>query len=182
MKRTCDNCDNAVNGASERSNPRADAKLCDACAHLAESKRTPAPVTIRPMERSDLELVLAWRNNPRIYEHFADQDGSIRWSDHVNWFETRSERREDYLIEYGERRVGVLSVDADNYVSIYVGEPPLWEHGIGTDAIEWLIRRRAPERELRAEVHENNKPSRRLFERCGFTVTGSNQDWIQYEY
>jgi hypothetical protein len=50
-------------------------------------------VSLKPVTLDDLELLLAWRSNPRIYEHFRGQDGSLKWEAHVAWFANRDADR-----------------------------------------------------------------------------------------
>jgi RimJ/RimL family protein N-acetyltransferase len=134
------------------------------------------------MSRSDLELVLAWRNNPVVYEHFVDQDGPIRWEDHVRWFENRDPDRLDYVARYDGRRIGVVGVDESDFVSVYVGEPALWGEGLGTRLLNWLTARHGAERDLSAKIHADNERSRHLFKRCGFERFGRDHDWLVYTH
>jgi RimJ/RimL family protein N-acetyltransferase len=136
-------------------------------------------VNIRPLSVDDLELVLAWRSNPQIYKYFNQQDSALSWEAHMQWFATRSDKRLDFIIEYCGRRVGCVSVSADNRVSIYIGEVSLWGNGVAKSALKSLIDQ--IDRKLVAEVHENNIASQQLFEDCGFTKV-SDGEWFQYEY
>jgi len=160
----------------------ASSPVCPACHELADPPTDAAGVTVKPMRRTDLELVLAWRNNPVIYEHFVEQDGPIRWADHVDWFEGRSPDRRDYVASYDGRRIGVVGVDASDFVSIYIGEPTLWGEGLATRLLDWLTTRFHATRDLRAEIHAENERSQRLFERCGFERTDHEGDWHVYAY
>jgi RimJ/RimL family protein N-acetyltransferase len=152
---------------------------CGACTALAD--RDPA-VSITPLERADLELVLAWRSNPDVYRHFRHQDAPLTWDEHVEWFESRDERRQDFVIRYEERRVGVVSLDADDAVSVYLGDIAARGRGVATNAVKWLCDRFADREPLHAVVHTDNKASVRLFERCGFEHEGESDDWAQYVY
>lgn len=136
-------------------------------------------VDIRPLRIDDLELVLAWRSNPQIYENFKQQESELSWEEHLQWFATRADERLDFIIEYRGRRVGCVSVSADNLVSIYIGEISLWGNGVAKSALKTLLGRL--DRSLVAEVHQDNIASQRLFEDCGFNKI-SGGEWFQYEY
>lgn len=135
--------------------------------------------TLRPVEERDLELLLAWRSHPDVYEHFREQDGPLRWEEHVEWFRTRSPERHDYVIEYEGRRVGSVAVTEDDEVSVYVGEVTLWGEGVARDALE-LLWERVDSDVLYAEIHEDNEGSQRLFETCSYERIGSEGAWIKY--
>ena len=169
----CDNCqlpiiDENING-----------DLCNACLHLIKKE---TPVEIKPLERNDLELVLAWRSNPEIYRHFRKQDGPIEWDDHVNWFESRPDDRNDFVIQYKGRRVGVINVNQDNQVGLYVGEVTAQKNGIATIALNWLCNRFSEKAPLYAEIHMDNEPSKHLFEKVGFRQRKEDGGWIKYIY
>ena len=173
---TCDDCRLAIERSVSTGKNRV---LCNPCSSLHDLDFS---IRMRPVERGDLELLLAWRSNPEIYRHFRVQDEPLDWEEHVGWYESRSDNRYDFLIRYGKRRVGVVSIDADDEVGIYIGDFSAHGHGIATAALEWICDRFADRTPLTAEIHENNEPSKNLFKRCGFEKSAEEDDWIQYIY
>lgn len=137
-------------------------------------------VEFRQIRVDDLELLIAWRSNPLIYKHLRDQDEALDWRTHIEWFDSRSDERIDYIIEYRGRRVGSVSVTEDRFVGVYVGEISLWGQGIGEYAVNWICERHGQTETLFAEVHKDNISSRRLFEKCGFSQDQRDCDWIIY--
>ncbi len=138
-------------------------------------------VQLRRAGIEDLELMMAWRSNPRIYKHFRQQEEPLEWSGHIQWFSTRSQERRDFIIESQGRRVGVVAIATDGDVSIYIGEETLWGQGIATEALT-LACERMDDRALTAQIHVDNESSQRLFEKCGFEHTDDNENWKLYEY
>ena len=173
---TCDDCRLPIERSLSTGKKRV---LCDPCSSLHDLDFS---IRMRPVERGDLELLLAWRSNPKIYRHFRVQDEPLSWGEHVEWYESRSDNRYDFLIWYEKRRVGVVSIDADDEVGIYLGDFSAHGHGIATAALEWICDRFADRTPLTAEIHENNEPSKHLFKRCGFEKSGADGDWVQYIY
>ncbi|MEY7849454.1 GNAT family N-acetyltransferase [Natrarchaeobius sp. A-rgal3] len=175
---TCDDCDRPI-----QADTVVDAKTvmsrCKSCRSLAHHHRS---LRITPLTRTDLELVLAWRSNPKIYRHFRHQMEPLDWDEHVEWFESRSQRRHDFIVRFDERRVGVVSLSADEEVSVYLGDFSAHGYGVATATLEWLCDRFVKRTPFIAEIHEENNPSIRLFERCGFERTHRNGDWLYYEY
>jgi len=134
------------------------------------------------MQGRDLELVLAWRSNPHIYRHFYHQEGPINWDDHITWYESRHPDRHDFIIKYESRRVGVVSITKEDKISIYLGDISARGHGVAMDAIKWICGRFEHRTPMVANIHEENGPSKRLFERCGFSERNRNEKWIEYVY
>jgi RimJ/RimL family protein N-acetyltransferase len=183
MITTCSCCEGEFADSEIRTyNHDTISQLCPACYELVDSQSSSRSLEIQPMREKDLELVLAWRNNPRIYNNFAEQDEPIRWDNHVAWYEQRPADREDYIIRCNNRRVGVVSLDKNDFVSIYIGEQPLWGQGIASRALKWLIQRYSPSRPLYAEVHTENDRSEHLFKQCGFIQSDCKNEWAIYQY
>lgn len=152
---------------------------CDPCATLSESNLS---IRITPLKYEDLELVLAWRSNPEIYQHFRQQESHLNWKEHVSWFESRSSERYDFLIHYKDRRVGVVSIDSDDEVGIYLGDFSAQGRGIATTALRWLCNRFSDRAPLFAEIHTENNESKQLFRRCEFQEMEREKEWLQYVY
>jgi RimJ/RimL family protein N-acetyltransferase len=140
------------------------------------------PTMIFPLDRDDLELVLAWRSNPEIYRYFRQQDEPLEWEEHVKWFESRSTERYDFVIHYDGRRVGGISLDASNRVSIYLGDFSARNQGVATSTLHWLCHQFEDRTPLIAEIHKSNASSKQLFTRCGFQQQGCEGPWLQYIY
>lgn len=141
-----------------------------------ESSDISEALSYRPVEPADLELLLGWRSNPLVYEHFRSQDEPLDWGSHLSWFGSRSEERRDYLIQYQGRGVGSVFLTPDSFVGVYIGEVDLWGEGIGEAAVSWVCDKHEREAFF-AEIHEDNEASRRLFEECGFTHQDSDDEW-----
>lgn len=138
-----------------------------------------AKLSYRPLSLNDVELVLAWRSNPMVYQHFRYQDGPLTWEDHLAWYESRQSERYDYIIEYEDRRVGSVFLTPDSFIGVYIGEVNLWGEGIGEAAVKWICTEHDRE-SVFAEIHGENEASRRLFENCGFSVHEQEGDWLIY--
>lgn len=171
---TCANCQLPTETENIKSN-----RLCRPCRDLDKKKDS---IYVTPIERDDLELILAWRSNPKIFEHFRSQDEPLDWIDHVSWFESRVANRYDFMIHYNDRRVGVINIDQNDMVGIYLGDFSAHGQGIATESLCWLCNRFEERVPLFAEIHEDNTASKNLFRRCGFQKTNKNKEWIEYVY
>lgn len=173
---TCEDC--GLPGAERRAGD-ADGPRCDPCAELVHGE---PPARVSPLREGDLELLLAWRSNPEIYRHFRRQDGPLDWEEHVDWFDSRGADRHDFVVRFHGRRVGVVSLDEERHVGVYLGDVSARGRGVATAALEWLCERFEDRAPLYAEVHEENDASRRLFERCGFERHDRDGEWLRYVY
>ena len=136
-------------------------------------------VSLRPATRQDIDRMYQWRNDPDIYRWFREQDGELNWHDHVDWFQSRPDDREDLIIEYLGGPVGVVSIASDGDVGIYIGEQRLWGKGLASEALEKALNGRVGE--FTAEIHVENEASQNLFESEGFEKTGQDGGWIKYK-
>jgi RimJ/RimL family protein N-acetyltransferase len=135
---------------------------------------------IRRASFDDLELILSWQSNPRVYRDIPYQDDALKWEDYIKWFCTRSPKCRDFLIEYHERRVGVVSITVDGRVGVYMGEVTLWDEGVASKALS-LACTQVNDRSLYSKIHKSNSETRRTFRKCGFKCTDNEEEFKIYE-
>ena len=75
--------------------------------------------------------------------------------------------------------MGVVSLSAESYVGVCIGEVDLWGEGIGSAAVEWLCDTHDRDAFF-AEIHSDNEASQCLFQSCGFTRHEEDEEWITY--
>lgn len=161
------------------------------------SKRYPKNQFL-PLTENHLELVLAWRNMPRIRANMHN-DAKITWEEHKDWFAALKEdkSREFWVLHQEERPIGILNFNAIGTAKpewgCYLGETNVWpgsglllevaalDHAVTFNAAELLI----------AEVLSFNKSAigmHRLFEcplinkKPGGLRDGEPFDKLYYEY
>lgn len=142
-------------------------------------------VKLREAVKSDAVLVLAWRNNPLIWQGSYTQSKENRpltWQEHWAWWQDKKNRKIFIInvINGGntKRDVGYLSInklDQDTpEFGISIGEVSLWGQGVAKEAlrlgINWLKERGY--RKMSASILKNNKRSLRLFASLGFKNAG----------
>lgn len=142
-------------------------------------------IEYRPATGGDLELLLAWRSHPDLYENFYIQDEPIEWETHKNWWVSREDRR-DWIIclNEGDRwrdagSVNISNLDTDRpEIGVYVGEITAWGNGIASAAVnfavEWLRDRDYDG--ARARILDDNEGSQRVFKNCGFRHIGDARE------
>ncbi|NUC70869.1 GNAT family N-acetyltransferase [Haloterrigena sp. SYSU A558-1] len=142
-------------------------------------------IEFRPATEDDLELMMAWRSHPDLYENFYIQDKELDWETHIEWWEGRTNRR-DWIIVLQEndrwRDVGNVSLsDLDTdcpEVGIYIGEVSSWGKGVATKAVEFALSwlRTQDYSETHARILKHNDASQRVFEKIGFEHAGLARD------
>jgi len=122
---------------------------------------------------SDLELLLAWRSNPLIYENFLLQDSPLIWETHYDFWVSKT-HRVDYMIFYQNRRVGHVAISKTNTefpeIGIMIGEIGLWGRGLGAEILSMTLKLDFLKNYigLIAKIKKSNLRSVKLFEKNGF--------------
>jgi RimJ/RimL family protein N-acetyltransferase len=169
----CENCSLHLRHQGDEQN------ICNPCKELARGE---LQVHVSPISREDLELILAWRSHPEIYRHFRDQTEPLTWSEHLSWFKSRDSTQHDFLIHYGGRHVGVVGLNTNSEITIYIADFSAQGEGVATAAINWLKKRFNNRTPLIAEVDAKNESSQHLFQKCGFRETNRSNGWIIFVY
>lgn len=142
---------------------------------------------LRAMRSQDAPLMLEWENDPEV--RAVSGNGQIYTLDQIEEFidrgnsldiETQGQIR--LIIEYCGKAIGTADLfehcatDSSAKVGILIYPMDLRGQGLATRAINLLIQFATRELKLElltAQCHRANRPSVRLFERCGFMQTQS---------
>jgi len=131
-------------------------------------------VLLREATESDLELIMAWRSNPVIYEGFYSQIKSLTWEEHLNWWETQNKDAKVFIVIFEGRKVGVVRVNCLSHwapeIGWYIGEVSLWGKGIGKEAVRLgldYIKSQGKEY-ARTTILDSNERGIRLAKSLGF--------------
>lgn len=134
-------------------------------------------LVIRLATIEDVKKVFELSNDDVVRANSINQD-KIKWEEHVNWF--RKKIIEDKSFFYVAELDGMFcgycrleKVEQFWIVTIHVS-PNYRNKGIGKQFIEFVTNKHK-EKNLVAYVKCNNKPSCRLFEKCGYINLGTEQ-------
>jgi len=143
--------------------------------------KTEKRLLLRDANDSDLPLLLAWRNNPLIWEGTYTQRDPLLWEDHVTWWKKKLSNHRSFMVlfvnETEIRPVGVLHISPLDYwspeIGIIIGEVSLWDTGVGTEAFrlgcEWL--KEQGYKWTSTTVLKSNKRAIRMLEKLNFKYT-----------
>ncbi len=143
---------------------------------------------IRPMCADDLEMVLAWRNHPKIREHMLTQH-VISEEEHLHWFERSSAdpQRKIMLVEHQGLPFGLVhftglqakaSVDWGFYLA--PDAPKGSGARLGDSALVYAFETLHVHK-LSGQVLDTNAASVRFHERLGFSLEGRLREHVFIE-
>ena len=145
-------------------------------------------IDLRPATIADSDKLFAWRNDEMTCA-CSRSTAAIKREDHDRWMQfnvVNGYPAHLVLIaesEYGS--VGVVRFDGDkkdvlSYEASITLNPKFRGQGLAfpilAEACSYL-----PKYTVLAEIRENNIPSRKIFERCGFTETGKREGFVKYK-
>lgn len=136
---------------------------------------------LQSMGEKDLQLVLKWRNSPRVSKEMYT-DRKITWEEHVNWFKScqTSKEVENFLCYLEQEAIGVVSItdiDMKNRRcswGIYIGREDA-PKGSGTKMGYLALQHVFNDLKLQkiwVEVLANNAVSLKFHKKLGFRVEG----------
>ena len=148
-------------------------------------------VLLREVTDNDMELILAWRSSPLVYQSLYSQRGPLTWEEHYKWWKSRYNWKR-WIIQVNDnettRDVGCVNFgQLDSWkpqVGIFIGEVTLWGKGIAKEALtlalEWL--REQSYIRIWTTILKDNFRSIKLFEGLGFKKIGEGRpgEW-EYE-
>ncbi|PTN07845.1 GNAT family N-acetyltransferase [Mangrovibacterium marinum] len=149
-------------------------------------------INLRPLEPEDLELLYQWENDSSLWQVSNTQAPFSRFilkqyleESHRDIYETKQLR----LIIEAEEAIAVGAIDLFDFdpfhqragIGILIYSPANRQKGYAADALQ-LMCRYAKEtlglHQLYANIGANNPASMGLFEKCGFSLSGTKKDWL----
>lgn len=137
--------------------------------------------SLRPIVKSDLEIILEWRNSDRVRPYMFN-DQIISLAEHYQWFErSQTDLGSKHLIfEYESKPLGVVNItqidmpNAKCYWGFYVGVPETPKGTglvMGYLGLEYIFNKLSM-RKLCGEILEFNIPSINFHKKLGFQEEG----------
>ncbi len=150
-------------------------------------------LSVRPITMDDTDLIVMWRNKPRIMNNFLVRE-PITHEDHVHWMHEKVEAglvRQFIILEHAdgdERPIGsvyIRDIDMDERTAeygIFIGEDDALGHGYGNDIVNWAVAyaRDMGIRTFYLRVLTDNTPAVRSYEQAGFKPIRIEKDFIEH--
>jgi RimJ/RimL family protein N-acetyltransferase len=142
-------------------------------------------IYLREVREDELELTMAWRSNPLVYEGFYTQDAPLKWKEHFSWWKSRKNWKNLMVVmvnNHIERRIGVVTLgQLDHWspeIGYYIGEVSLWKKGYGTEAVKLGLAYLKDNgyKYCHSTVLTQNIPSAHLLWKLGFQAGGGARE------
>jgi len=135
-------------------------------------------VIIRPARLADSDGVLALRNDPDAVR-FSPSREPVSAEEHARWFPNAAAMSPLFYVAASLGTVaGFVRVDALAWVSVAVAAAQRGR-GLGRELVACAAS--IFPGDVRAQVHEENVPSLRLFAACGFRELHRDAPWVYFE-
>jgi diamine N-acetyltransferase len=146
-------------------------------------------VVLRATERDDLPRYVRWLNDPAVLEFFGPYV-PFSLAAEERWFEEQLQdsSQRNFAIDLEGRHIGgcgFCHIDPRNRraeVGLFIGEPDLWNQGLGADVVRALVHFGFEELNLHRiylRVFEENERGVNCYEKVGFRREGR---WRQAEF
>lgn len=148
-------------------------------------------LSVRPITMDDTDLIVEWRNKPRIMNNFLIRKPITR-EDHERWMRERVGTglvRQFIITEHtdgGDRPIGsvyVRDIDMEAGTAeygIFIGEDEALGHGYGNDIVNWAVdyARDLGIRTFSLRVLSGNEPAIRSYIQAGFGQVSTEADYV----
>ncbi len=148
-------------------------------------------LSVRPITMDDTDLIVEWRNKPRIMNNFLIREPITR-EDHERWMRDKVGSglvRQFIITEHtagGDRPIGsvyVRDIDMDARTAeygIFIGEDEALGHGYGNDIVNWAVdyARELGLGTFSLRVLSGNEPAIRSYTQAGFEQVSIEADYI----
>jgi RimJ/RimL family protein N-acetyltransferase len=146
-------------------------------------------ITLRAIEREHLPNYVRWFSEPAVLEYFGTYL-PMSLAQEQAWYEKQLQDSSacNFAVELDGRHIGgagFAQIDGRNRsaeLGLFVGDPELWDQGLGHDILEVLVRYGFEQLNLNRvylKVFAENKRAVHLYEKIGFQHEGR---WRQAEY
>lgn len=143
---------------------------------------------LRSATAEDARLLFDWVNQPDCLAAKIETSGAIEWAEHLAWFENRLSSNECgiWIAIFADTPIGQvraeLGADSRLHVDIYIaalarkaGHGAAMLAALATESsVRW------PGVPLVARVRHGNASSRKLFEKAGYLLTDTAEDYRTY--
>ncbi|MFH1401645.1 MAG: GNAT family N-acetyltransferase [Parcubacteria group bacterium] len=145
-------------------------------------------ISLRKINFYDIELLWHLRNQPDVYKYFR-QNRRVSWEKHIKWIMPiilGMAKKDFFMIQHESLPIGQIRFDYQKNKEAKVSIAILKEfrgRGISRESFKKAVKLVKKEKKLKtiiAEVHKNNIPSQRFFEKLNFKLKEKKGNWLKY--
>ena len=148
---------------------------------------------VRPITMDDTDLIVEWRNKPRVKRNFLIQK-PFTYEGHVQWMHEKVETGivHQFIMEEitseGSRPIGsvyIRDIDMEALTAeygVFIGEDDALGKGYGNAVVEWAVdyARNMGLKKFTLRVLSDNTPALRSYMHAGFVPVFVEKDYIEH--
>ena len=148
---------------------------------------------VRPITMDDTDLIVEWRNKPRVKHNFLVQQ-PFTYEGHVQWMREKVETGivHQFIMEEitseGSRPIGsvyIRDIDMEALTAeygVFIGEDDALGKGYGNAVVEWAVdyARNMGLKKFTLRVLSDNTPALRSYMHAGFVPVFVEKDYIEH--
>jgi RimJ/RimL family protein N-acetyltransferase len=140
-----------------------------------------AKVSLRPLEKDDLERSLKWLTDPLVNKYLSHNFRDLTHEQEEKWFNYIKRSGQDIVFAIIDKEkglhIGNCALHKINKkkqtaeLGIVIGERKYWDRGYGTDVVKTLLSFAFDDlclSNIRLNVYDYNKRAIKAYSRCGF--------------
>ncbi len=143
-------------------------------------------IVLRAFEREDLPNCVRWFNDPEVVIYYG-RFRPLSMAEEEEWYEEQLKDNNQFIfaIEFEGKHIGncgFFDIDRPNRQAeliILIGEKDYWDKGLGTDAVNTLVRYGFEQMNFHRvylKIFEPNGRAIRCYEKCGFVHEGLERE------
>ena len=144
-------------------------------------------ITLRPVEKKDLDNMMSWVNDPAVIGNFGHFDHAITREEETAFIDTliASNTDRSYTIEHDGEYVGNVVLHQINWktrngrLGLIIGNKTYWGKGYAQESLKEIVRKGFDDYQLHkiwAIVFPENKRMQHILEKFGFREEGRLRD------
>ena len=140
-------------------------------------------VTLRPLEKGDLDKSLEWLTDPMVNKYLSHNFRDLTVQQEEQWFNYIKGSSQDMVFaileKSSDKHIGNCALHKIDHrhktceLGIVIGEKDYWDRGYGTDAVKALIGFATHDMKLSKvwlNVYTYNRRAIKVYENCGFEL------------
>ena len=144
-------------------------------------------IKLRKAKDEDITFLFDLRNQPSTYK-YSKNNRLVEWQEHINWITPVIKGKTVknlFVVEADGKKAGQTRIDINGgQAEVHISLMPEFQgKGIAALAIKMAMNKIKKEKKIkifRAEIHQENIPSQKMFEKLGFQFQSQKDIWKKY--
>ena len=151
-------------------------------------------ITLREIRKADLPFCIEWLKDPEVTRFLSNSVKNVTEEEELRWFKNIKSSKNDIVFSIistaDNTYIGNCGLHKINWpektceMGIFIGNRNFWNRGLGTSAIKLLMDfaiNTVGIKKIRLLVYEYNLRAKKVYEKCGFTVVKTLNNYHLFE-